>query len=332
MPYTVMRGTEAPCAPEQSGVQGYLYNHGGLNNQKMALVGLMLSGIRDKQPINLPYIYNRDQRTDQEDVVRIEEVFDVERILAFARLHDLTVLTRCPSGARGGWDYLGRFHDFIAQAVDRHALETVLDAIVSLRPRIVSHPAFLQMRDFVRGSLAIGTVVQLRIEADWREHSINLHRVIGDAEDNGLGFLQILAKVRKTFPELRLVYATSDEQSMPAPKDEIRTVCRDRFGIELLWKSDLLPVELVAGLTALDLSMIDYEIAKASPRFVGLTSSTFSNMVCLEKFAATRRPVKGHYIYNCLGDVVRERADNGFASRAQGAVLASRGAALLGDG
>src|SRR5580704_2379086 len=103
MRYTMMDGGQAARAPDACGVQGYLYNHGGLNNQKMALIGLILSGIRDRQAINLPYIHNRDQTTDQEAVVRIEEIFDLDRILDFASLHDLTVLTQCPSGERGGW-------------------------------------------------------------------------------------------------------------------------------------------------------------------------------------------------------------------------------------
>jgi hypothetical protein len=329
MPYTMIEGDQAPRGPEASGVPGYLYNHGGLNNQKMALIGLMLSGIRDKQPINLPYIYNRDQRTDQEYVVRIEEIFEIDRVFDFAERHDLTILTQCPSGERGGWVYFEDFHKFVSGAPDRHSLETALDAVNSLKPRITTHPAFLQLRDFVRANLGITMVVQLRIEADWRTHSASLREVIGDSEDNGIGFMQILGKVKRTFPDLGLIYATSDEQSMPASKQEIRTLSRDAYGIEILWKSDLLPAPLIGQLTPLDLSMIDYEIAKASPRFVGLTSSTFSNMACLEKFAATRNHVKGHYIYNCLGDVVQERQDNGCASYAQGAVLPSRTEALL---
>ena len=53
--------------------------------------------------------------------------------------------------------------------------------------------------------------------------------------------MQILAKVRKTFPDLGLAYVTSDEQSMPVFKDEIRAVSCGAFGIGLVWKSDLLP-------------------------------------------------------------------------------------------
>jgi hypothetical protein len=172
-------------------------------------------------------------------------------------------------------------------------------------------------------------VVQLRIEEDWMRHAEELGPKFGEAEDYSLSFIQILAKVKKTFPDLFRVYATSDERSMPASKDEIRAVCRDTLGIGLLWKSDLLPPSLIAQLTPLDLSMIDYEIAKGSPRFIGFTGSTFSNLLCFEKLATTRKPVRGHYIYNCRGDAVIERKDNGCARNAQRAVLPARVLSLL---
>jgi hypothetical protein len=324
MRYAMTNGREVVRAPDTPGVQGYLYNHGGLNNQKMALIGLILSGIKDKQTINLPYIYNRDQKTDQEYVVRIEEIFDLDRILHFAAQHDLQVLTQCPSGERGGWSYFRKFQQFISDVSNLDSLQTILNAVASMKPHIVSNPALLQMGEFVRGSLGIGTVVQLRIEEDWALHAQELRQQNGDSEDHALGFMQILAKVRKTFPDLNLIYATSDEKSMPASKNEIRALCRGAFGIGLLWKSDLLPTSLIDQLTSLDLSVIDFEIAKGSPRFVGLTSSTFSNMLCFEKLVATKKPVRGHYIYNCPGDVVVERKDNGLASYAQGAVVATR--------
>ncbi len=108
---------------------------------------------------------------------------------------------------------------------------------------------------------------------------------------------------------------------MPATKQEIRTFSRDRFGIDLLWKSDFLTAEQLGRLNPLDLSLMDFEIAKRCRRFVGLTQSTFSNVLCLEKFAKTGRRVSGQYIYNYPGDKVIERQDNGFTTSGHRAVL-----------
>jgi hypothetical protein len=333
MLYDAVDAEHAPRGPDSPGVLGYWYNHGGLNNQKMALVGLILSGIRDRRPINLPYIYNKDLRTEQEYLVRLENVFDLNAIRDFAGQYGVTVHSACPSGERGGWDYFGAFRGFISTPRDRQALQTALGAVNSLKPRIASHRTFLDLRNFVFGSLGIDTVLQLRIESDWRDHVENgLRPIFGDSEDNGIGFLQILSKVKNTFPDLRMLYATSDENAMLSSKNEIREACRSRFGIELLWKSDLLDPSLIGQLTPLDLSLIDFEIAKYSRRFVGLTSSTFSNMLGIAKLADTGQPVTGHYIYNRLGDVVVERKDNGFASTSHQALSPADAVALLADG
>jgi hypothetical protein len=330
MRYAMMPGKEIASAPGSPGVLGYLYNHGGLNNQKMALVGLMLSGINTGGAINLPYIYNRDQRTDEEYVTRIEEIFEIDRILDFAGRNGMTVMTEQPSGERGGWDYFGKFPEFLLNAPDRGSLETMLDAVASLRPHIVSSADFIRIEDFVRRSLGIDTAVQLRIEADWREHSAKVLERFGGAESYYFDFLKIMSKVGKTFPELRRVYVTADEKSMPVSKHEIRTACLGQFGIDLLWKSDLLPAALVEDLTPLDLSLIDYEIARRCPRFVGLTRSTFSNMLGVEGFAATRKPVSGHFIYDGPGDNLIERRDNGFSSSPHGAGSPTHAVGLLG--
>ena len=311
MSYRMVIGSEAAKAPESPNVLGYLYNHGGLNNQKMALLGLMLAGIRDGMPINLPYIYNRDQRSDQEYVVRIGEIFDLERIMAFGRLHGLTILAECPSGERGGWRYFDAFSLALRGAFeDRREFETMLDAVGSLRPCIAADPAFLQVKSVMLEK--VDTVVQLRIEADWQPHAAALRERWGESECSGLGYMEILSKVRKAFPDLRVIYATTDEKSMPVSKYEIRAVSRARFELDIVWKSDLIDSAAAELLTPLDLSIIDFEIGKISPRFIGLTTSTFATMLAVEKLASTRSPVRGHYIYNNPQDVVIERTNNGF--------------------
>jgi hypothetical protein len=317
MLYETMDAAAAPRTAGEPNTLGYLYNHGGLNNQKMAFLGLLLESIRQCQPVTLPYIYNKDQRTEAETLARFEDVFDPAPIAAFAAAHGVPITPGPPTGIRGGWD---RFHAFNAELEhpsDSASFRILLDAAASLKPRITVTDGFRAFKEFAFGALCIDTAVQLRIEADWREHVAQaLQPRLGDTEDNGIGFAEIMAKVRNTFPGLRMVYVTADEASMPAPKEEIRAACRDRFGLEPVWKTDLLPDAFRRRLTPLDLSLIDFEMAKACPRFVGLTTSTFANMLALEKLAETRQPVRGHYIYNHPGERVLERHDSGLATAA----------------
>lgn len=323
MLYEVINSSQAAGAPDSAQAVGFLYNHGGLNNQKMAIAGLLLSGIEHRLAVNLPYIHVRDQRTEEEYLANFQDVFELDAVEEFGRRHDIEINHGCPSGVRGGWDCFGRFGDVLGSCSDRKLVEAALDAMTSLKPRMLSNPVFLRLKDFMFAALGIRLGIQLRIERDWQTHAQNLRSVLGESEDYGIGFNEILSKVRKTFPDLRLAYVTSDEKSMPASKDEIRAFSRARFGIDLLWKSDLLGADF-EQLNPLDLSLIDYEIARYCPQFVGQTASTFANMLCLEKFAQTRRDVTGQFIYNCLGDVVKQRKDNGFSASAHGAVLPSR--------
>jgi hypothetical protein len=332
MLYNVVHSSQAARGPDSPRALGFLYNHGGLNNQKMAIAGLLVSAIENRLTVNLPYIYVKDQRTDDEYLARFQDVFELDAIAEFGRRHGIAINEEYSSGVRGGWDYFGHFGNVLGNGSDRDVVEAALDAMTSLKPRIASNPILQRVKDFVFASLGIELTIQLRIEHDWQVHAQNLRSVLGDAEDYGIGFIEILSKVKKTFPDLRLAYVTSDENSMPASKDEIRAFSRTRCGIDLLWKSDLLGDAHLEQLNPLDLSMIDYEIAMYCPRFVGQTASTFANILCLEKFAKTRKNVTGQFIYNCPGDTVRERSDNGFAISAHGALLPSRVWEVMPDG
>jgi hypothetical protein len=312
MPFELIHSSQAPRSPDQPDVLGYFYNHGGLNNQKMALVALFLQAIRDRKVVNLPYIHNRDQTTTEEYLVRIEQVFDIERILAFARRHGLTILHECPGGERGGWDYFRGFSDLLGM-MDGPSAGTILrEAIGCLRPLVVDSPEFQSLAEMVRKLCPGGTVVQLRIEKDWLFHCEQLRKIYPGMEGLDAGFPEILSRVHSTFPRLERVYVVSDEKSMPVLKSDIRAFALAMFDLDLVWKSDLLPDGYCECLTPLELSMIDFAVAKRSACFVGLKLSTFSNMLCFETFVETGATARGHYVYDVRGDKVVERLDNGF--------------------
>ncbi len=331
MLYDVIHSSQARRIPGGPGAVSFLYNHGGLNNQKMAIAGLLLSSVEHCSRVNLPYIYLKDQRTDEEYLARFEDVFDLDTMHTFGERNGIDIHAECPSGDRGGWDHFARFGQALYEGPDRNTVRTALDAMISLKPRINNHPTFRQLKQFVFASLGIQTTIQLRIEHDWKAHAENLRSVMGDSEDYAIGFVEILSKVKRSLPDLKLAYVTSDENSMPNSRDEIRAFSRSQFGIDLLWKTDLLSQSHYEVLNPLDLSLVDYEIARYCRQFVGLTNSTFSNMLCLEKFAATGKDVTGHFIYNALGDGLVERRDNGFTAAAHLAVLPSRIAGLLAE-
>ncbi len=125
-------------------------------------------------------------------------------------------------------------------------------------------------------------------------------------------FTDIIRKICDT-PSLdaSLIYVVCDEAALPVNKSEIRDTARSEFGAELYWKSDFLPSDELDQLSLLSLSCLDFEMAVGAESFVGLSRSTFSNMVSLEKYARTGAPAEHQYIYNLAGPGVALRTDNG---------------------
>ena len=165
------------------------------------------------------------------------------------------------------------------------------------------------------------TVIQMRIEKDWRLFSaITLGPTVGKEEDYLPHFREIMGKVRNTFDgRVSVAYIVCDEAALIDDLDEIRSVARSEFGIDLFWKSDILGQSFLASQNTLNLSLIDFEMALQAQYFVGLTRSTFSNMATFQRYANTRENVRSHYIYNGVGPFLKLRIDNGAYASAEAA-------------
>ncbi|WP_428485576.1 hypothetical protein [Rhodopila sp.] len=331
MLYEVVHSSQVVPAPPTSNVVEYLYNHGGLNNQKMAFIGLLINAIEHGLSLNLPYMYLKDQKSVEEILTNFANVFEIEAVHEFARRKDVRIIDGSPGGKRDGWDHFRHFSDRLSRSLDNDVIETILGGLASLKPKMISLPVYQKLRSFVFAAMKIQTVVQLRIEDDWVDHAKALRPILHNVEDYNIGFVEILAKIRKTFPTLDNAYVTADEASMPVPKEEIRALARGRFDLGLVWKSDFLTSAEIGNMNSFDHSIVDFEIAKTAPRFIGMSNSTFSNMACLEKFAKTRKTVTGHFIYNHPGDLVMERKDNGFMVSAYQAVRPSNAEIMLSN-
>jgi hypothetical protein len=157
----------------------------------------------------------------------------------------------------------------------------------------------------------IRIAAQLRIERDWETYAeTHLNKAVGGMEDNTPGFRLILEKIRASLPGWEAgVYAICDEAALPLPKEEIREIALREHGVRLHWKSDFLPE--CAEMLAIEACILDFEMAGQAPLFVGLSRSTFSNLVAQDLFARTRRHVRHHYLYNLPGPALVQRLDNG---------------------
>ena len=122
-----------------------------------------------------------------------------------------------------------------------------------------------------------------------------------------------MAKVATTLGAAPMLLAW-DENDLPEPKEAIRAEVLAAHGVWMVSKSDLVSTAELDRMTALERSLIDSEPAGRARVFVGLTRSTFSNLVAFQ--AATGST---HYIYNAPCPGLVRRWDRGTCPDARSA-------------
>ena len=257
--------------------------------------------------------------------VPVTDVFDLKGIERFSKKYDVSIDASSPlSFDMGGWDYFGLGAEcactFALQAKPTEISAFVRDFIVHVAP-LARHSYIVSrlkqdifrrrpLRFFSKGEMVLAA--QFRIESDWRFYSaVTLQPTIGDNEDFHITYDRIAGKIKKTIPNAKRILVICDEAAVSESKEDIRHVCKRQFDLDLVWKSDFLTPFEMNALGPLVLSMIDFELAMGADKFVGLSRSTFSNMVTLEKFAAARSRITTDFIYNGNGAHLHQRTDNG---------------------
>ena len=317
-----MRHHEAPLL---DGPLSYAFNDGGLNNQKLALLGLFLEAQRTGRPLALPSFFNLDHTGGTRCPVGFATVYRQDIFLSFLRSEGVNFVDTPVDPGERGWNFfaLGAQHIAIEVSQERMMPDMPVCAFFrALVPVLRDRPEVSLLRNWLHGSGKPPLVVQMRIETDWQTFSaITLQPTIGSDEDYLPSFSDIIAKVVNTFgADCGEIYVVCDEAALPVSREEIRRVCRDVFGVTLYWKSDLLDAALLDSLSVLERSVLDFDMALHAHRFVGLTRSSFSNLATFERYCMTERAVRGHYVYNVPGPLVLERHDSGAYAIARAAV------------
>lgn len=309
-----------------SSVLGYDFFSAGLNNQKLALYGLVLSAlIKGPKCITLPRICNYDLRLEDGGTLTFGQVFDAQPFAAFAERHGITIRWDETGFGSGGHFFLAAPElggsDFPEGRIGPNHL--LCDFYRALVPHSRRSPILTLLARRVFQQLKIKIVAQFRLEADWVGYcNTALRDSVGEQEDNCPSFHQIVDKIKRTLPGWEHgIFVVCDEAMMPVPKDEIRAQVLAQQGVKLYWKSDIVPAKTRAELKTVEASILDFEMATLAPMFVGLSRSSFSNLVTLDVFSRTRQHVRSHYIYNVRGPELGRRLDNGLHVVADLAVL-----------
>ncbi len=297
-------------------VLGYNYNDGGLNNQKLALFGLFLTGLKTKKPIVLPNMNIKNISANTNTPIPLNDVFEISYIIEFAKKHNIVLVDIDQNTLKvGGLDY---FHTgmeqytHVALSPNNPLLEFTLEFFSRLRPILRTSYLMKKLKEDIFGKHKVAISAQFRIEPDWELHSAGfLRATVNGPEDYLISCDRIAEKIAKTLSTRREILVLCDEAAISIPKSDIRSSCRSKTGVKLIWKSDFLTQFELNKLNPLELSLIDFELALNSRHFVGLSRSTFSNMCTFEKFISTGKSDRTDYIYNKVGPQLSLRTDNG---------------------
>lgn len=297
---------------------GYYYNLGGLNNQKLALLGLFVRAFELRRPIILPEMSVKDIASYTEYPLNFSEVFDIGRIFEFAKRHRIEVLTdNAADLPTGGWEYFGVGAGRVGQCATRPneintQSELVMDFMNSLVPSGRLTRLLERLKSEIFGTHGVGLASQFRIESDWLKHSEqHLKNRIKGPEDYYLPYDRIVRKIAKTMPSEKRILVICDEHSISVSKAEMKKESLEAFDVQLFFKSDFLTQGDLEGLNPLERSIIDFELATSASIFVGLTRSTFSNLVTFTKYSRSGKQVMTDYIYNNNSPELSQRTDNG---------------------
>ena len=299
---------------------------GGLNNQRIALLGLVVTarelGARVRLPVALADY--SPEAGELQRLVPLEEILDKETMVAFLRDEDL--FTEAPANEilhlrnafQRGARYLGRLKPGFA-AAEEPACRFFAAAAIAPNLRATADEVVTAL-----GGRQV-PALQLRVERDWLRYVAGRKTPSGDEAEEHLPTDpgEILAKVLATEPfrDIERILACCDEADLPTPANELADEMRARFGIELKFKRDVEEsVDVPEGLLAR--AAVDFQVCLTVERYVGLTRSTFSNMACFVKSCAGGEVE--HYVYNAPPrDRVVRRIDGGTSTNPVEAVGAN---------
>lgn len=288
----------------------------GLTNQKIALIGLIHKALRDNTPLSLPQIVSFHPQGGAHEFCDFDEIYQRAPLESVFRAFSIPYASpesdteiETIDGWQCFWEGADRWGE-----TGRAGIATLPDLTCQIIRHLVPSPLLSDCAELLLTKVKAANIecaIQMRIENDWQGYSADVLPTFSEKdEDYCPDFQEIMQKTISTLGQgLKKAYVLCDEECLPVNKNIIREHVLDAFGVELFWKSDFLPSDLLKS--KLVSSMLDFEVALHLPIFVGNSRSTFSCFVTFEKLCRTQTLPLSHYIYNLPGPLLGNRRDNG---------------------
>lgn len=308
----------------------------GLTNQKIALIGLIHKALRDNTPLVLPQIVSFHPQGGAHEFCNFDEIYQrapLEKVFDAFGIPYSNQQSHAETENVDGWQCFWEGADRWGET-GRAGMAALPDLTCQIIRHLVPAPLLSDCAKLLLAKVEAANIdcaIQMRIENDWQGYSADVLPTFSEKdEDYCPDFQGIMQKVVATLGKgLKKAYVLCDEGCLPVSKDIIREHVLDAFGIELFWKSDFLPSDLLKS--KLVSSILDFEVALHLSTFVGNSRSTFSCFVTFEKICRTLTAPTSHYIYNLPGPFLGKRRDNGAMMVPQQAIDTLYGRAPLRD-
>ncbi|WP_143523971.1 hypothetical protein [Rhizobium rhizosphaerae] len=301
------------------------FGGGGINNQKMAIIGAAVNAFEKSIPFALPRISEMDQLNKNYEKYDYAEIFDESIILSILRDHKVEIV---PFSDAAEFDisyedcFWKTFHLFESRAFleDNDRGRLISGLVRSFVPRAIESAPFLRLNEAIHNRDGEILFCQFRIENDWIVHCANeIVKVRSPFEELYVDYMSIVFKIANTFPKVRNLFVCADELSMPISKNFLKENVWKTFGLRILFKSDFLGLDSSEYFRPNEQSLIDMALCMDGNDFVGTTRSTFSNMVSLQRYCS--KPAVGRaFVYNHRSIFLKQRRDNGASAALEQAV------------
>ncbi|WP_350238437.1 O-fucosyltransferase family protein [Pectobacterium colocasium] len=295
---------------------------GGLNNQKMIFLALLIEAIEKKSPIALPYfinfIANKSKKSLKDKVyfsyiykffhrdIDLFTVFDKKSMDAFFEKYNIKInnyITSRYTGKKLNPDKLFfKGESIVNEFIKNQNYEyrnIVIDFFKYLTPSKYMED---KIEYFISHAHPYDAVCQLRIESDWPlDIEDSWEKKPSEVNSTPLERCNhIFSKIKKTLPSLNTLYITYDKSALTCSFEDIKKLAKDRFGFNLKEKHSAVNDEFNPK-NSLEASIIDFEIAARSSIFIGTDMSTFTSISAVTKFCRDGHPPKDRYLYNLPG-------------------------------
>ncbi|MHB1305304.1 MAG: hypothetical protein ACYCZB_17875 [Acidiphilium sp.] len=161
----------------------YLYNPGGLNNQKLALFGLLAQAVFWKKPVCLPLLLTTPVDRECINTIPLEELYYISEILSFCEENGIDVKGKTAKNEGDSWHFFRCGAGHLEQITKEGRMspdDLAPNFFRRLIPKLNNKEYFKILSRTIFRSLDIKIATQLRIESDWLRYSdITLSTTVG---------------------------------------------------------------------------------------------------------------------------------------------------------